>query len=350
MKFIVLIAFLGMAKIALGADVVIKGIQTDPVNKTATVVYYHTGLVHSAAKSKAKAVDFTGDPDCAALPDHFDLLTDVTPSPVSPIRDQGQCGSCWAHSKTGALESFFRVSKKGDYDLSEQELVSNDGSNWGCNGGLLNPGEEYQSRVGQGLEQDFPYRAADVARKTIPEVGQGPDFELVGGSGATKEMGMKCAIFKYHTVPWITVGADNDWGSPSSTDGTVWTQCSSNQTNHAIGYTGWKTVNGKTYFHIKNSWGTSWGQKGYAWMALGCDGLGEEVAFMPASPAPPVPPVPPTPPTQWTCTAKGWGATYSASDALQDKAKILAVGTCKMAGGWFCSVKDCAQTPIKGSL
>jgi C1A family cysteine protease len=304
---------------------------------------YHTGLrAAKEAMKGASVVDFTADPACANLPENFDLLTDVKPSPVSDVRDQGQCGSCWSFSETGAMESYARVTGVGDFNLSEQELVSNDSANYGCGGGNLS---SYQRVNGQGLEADFPYRAADVARKTIPAVLKASAWEVVGGSGAAKELGMKCSIFKYHTVPWITVGADNDWGSPPSGDGAVWTRCSNNGTNHAIGYTGWKTVNGKVYFHAKNSWGTSWGQAGFAWIPLGCDGFGEEVAFMPAAIVPPPPP--PPPPVKWTCTAKsGFIFTHSYTGVSKvDEANAArdAFNACKIADGWFCRAAGCVQ-------
>jgi C1A family cysteine protease len=330
-----------------GYDVIRVPAQTDARGMTLVPAKeYHTGLRQAKAALKgAKAVDFTADPACANLPDHFDLLTDVTPTPVSAVRNQGQCGSCWSFSETGGFESWLRTTGKGDFNLSEQELVSNDSANYGCGGGNLS---SYQRVNGQGLEADFPYRAADVPRKTISPVAKAPAWEVVGGSGAAKELGMKCAIFKYHTVPWITVGADNDWGSPPESDGATWSRCSRNQTNHAIGYTGWKTVGGKTYFHAKNSWGTDWGQSGYAWIPLDCDGFGEEVAFLPATTTPvPPPPPPPPPPVKWSCTARSgfiWTTNYTAIAPVEADAAQAALDQCKIADGWFCRAVGCTKS------
>lgn len=306
-RFLILAAL--AASPALGYDI-IKG----PPSLTGESVEYHTGLVKSKELLEAKKVDLSADPDCANLPDHFDLLTDVTPSPVSDVRNQGSCGSCWSFSETGAFESFLRTMGLGDYDLSEQELVSNDSRNYGCNGGNLS---SYQSSHGQGKESDFPYTARDSSRKEIPPVGKAPEWEVLSGSGKAIEKSVMCGLYKYHTVPWITVGADGDWGSPPSSEGAVWSRCSNNGTNHAIGVTGWKTVDGKVYFHAKNSWGKSWGQNGYAWIPLGCDGFGEEVAFMPASPKPPTPPPPPPPPpAPFSMPVWAWIAIGAAVAAL----------------------------------
>ncbi len=303
------------------ADTVIHGIKPGfKAGEKGADIEYHTGLLKKPPSFRAEqpTLDLKDDPACASLPEAYELPAAVVP----PVKDQSSCGSCWSFSKTGAFESWLAVTTgKPVMNLAEQELVSNDGQNWGCDGGLLQS-KEYQYTYGQGLETDFPYTARDTARKTIPAVGKIPvaKFEVVAGSGAAKVKNVQCALLKYKTIPWITVGADNDWGSPPAADGAVWSRCSNNGTNHAIGVTGWKTVNGIVYFHAKNSWGTGWGQKGYAWIPLGCDGFGDEVAFLPASPAPGPGPDPgpgPTPvPTPFKCQAQ-LDAVGTAVDALK---------------------------------
>ena len=96
----------------------------------------------------------------------------------------------------------------------------------------------------------------------------------------TTEQELKCALFKTKTVPWITTNASN-WGNVPRSEKTPYTRCSRNQTNHAVGVVGWfKDANGRTQFIMKNSWGTSWGDKGYMSLALGCDNFGEEAAYI----------------------------------------------------------------------
>jgi hypothetical protein len=326
-KLFALLFIAAPAFAAPNGDVIIKGVkQGFAPNDPAGAVEYHTGLIHKPGLKAAKTVDLSADPACDNLPDHFDLLTDVTPSPVSPVRNQGQCGSCWSFSESGGFESWLRTMGKGYSDLAEQELVSNDRDNYGCNGGNLSP---YQHVHGQGLEADFPYTARDSSPRQITPVGQAPEWEVIGGSGAAKVRSAQCGLFKYHTVPWITVGADNDWGSPPSQDGAVWSRCSNNGTNHAIGMTGWKTVNGQVYFHAKNSWGSSWGQNGYAYIPLGCDGFGEEIAFLPAQPTPPPP----------TCDGKPVGTI----ETLACPAGQIGEHSreCSAAGKWGDKVNTC---------
>lgn len=280
-----------------------------PAPNTLTVIQaengkqYYTGLLHKETpeqKLKRVYVDLQDDPDCENLPAEFDLR-DPAIKTVPPVKDQGSCGSCWAFSETGSLESAEMSAGRPLLDLSEQELVSCDSTNYGCNGGNMNS-FSYQIGHGQGLESGFPYRASDVRCKSIPVVAKGISYKWVGSaSRSPTEKELKCALYKSHTIPWITVSADGDWGSPPSDEHTMWSRCSRGQTNHAIGTVGWRTIGGKTCFIAKNSWG-DWGDGGYACIPLGCDSFGDEVGYIevekpvpPPTPTPSPTPVPPTP-------------------------------------------------------
>lgn len=269
---------------------------------------YHTGLLHP---QEIEAFKGFGEShvqlnDCENLPDDFDLR-DL--GLVPEIRNQGNCGSCGMFSKTGSLESAL-LGQGIKLDLSEQEMVSCDRDQWGCEGSILG-GFKYQINHGQGLEADFPYTSgrtgSNGACKSVPSAAKGVSFQYVGTSSrGPTEKELKCALVRYKTIPWITVGATNGWGNPPKSEKTPYTSCGRAQTNHAIGTVGyWKDkVSGKTYFIAKNSWGTSWGDHGYMSLPLGCNNFGEEVAFIEVdklvppspSPVPPTPsPVPPSP-------------------------------------------------------
>jgi hypothetical protein len=256
---------------------------------------YHTGLraeLKGQRKLGVTHARFKAD-DCKNLPDEFDLRKLGV---VSPVRNQGGCGSCWSFSKTGSLESALLVAGKGQFDLSEQELVSCDRNNYGCGGGNLNGDSEYQVRVGQALENDFPYTGRNSRCKSdLKPVAKGVNWVFVGESGRSPtEEEVKCALFKSHTVPWITADASN-WGSPPSSENTMFSRCGGRSTNHAIGVVGWKKIGGKTGFIMKNSWGTDWGDNGYMTLPLGCTNFGEEVAFIQIDAPPPSPTPTPTP-------------------------------------------------------
>jgi hypothetical protein len=229
--------------------------------------------------------------DCTNLPDEFDLR-DL--NVVGAIKDQGQCGSCWAFSQTASLESATAVStaKTGPI-LAEQELVSCDTANAGCDGGNLN-GFGYQITHGQSLGKDYPYTSGNgdtgSCKDGLKPAAKGTDFVNVGttdGTSIPATKDVQCALFKSHTIPWIVAAADN-WMSPPTGDNDVYTSCGTGQVDHAIGLVGWTTIKGKVYFKVRNSWGNSWGstagrpgsEKGYIMMQLGCDNLGQEVAYI----------------------------------------------------------------------
>jgi cathepsin L len=269
-----------------------------------------TGLLHKPQSFQGMGETTVSLDDCDNLPANFDLRELGV---VSEVRDQGSCGSCWAFSKTSALESAYRAAGGESFDLSEQELVSNDRQNYGCGGGNLQS-TEYQTSHGQGLEKDFPYTARDSAARNIPVVAKSTSWVHVAAYDVKQ---LQCALYKSHTVPWITANASN-WGGFPSTE-TPRTSCGRGQTNHAIGVVGWKTVGSKVYFIMRNSWGKTWGAAGYGVLALGCDSFGDEIAY-PLTDAMPCKPPTPKLPIEVSGTAgdelvlavkKEKGATYA---------------------------------------
>lgn len=249
---------------------------------------YHTGLLHKPKHLKGLGETHVKLADCENLPEEFDLRKLGT---VTDIKDQGSCGSCWSFSKTASLESAILANGGKSMDLSEKELLTCDKNNYGCDGGLLNQ-KEYQVVHGQGLESDFPYTPSDGRCKIIPVASKATEFVMVGSSNRSPNLKeVKCALYKSHTVPWITVAAEGNWGQAPSTEDVMFRSCSRGQTNHAIGIVGWKKINGKEGLIIRNSWGMGWGAKGYAVMPLGCDNLGEEVAYIMTDAMPCKPPV-----------------------------------------------------------
>merc|ERR1712057_8068 len=94
--------------------------------------------------------------DASAAPASVDW---TTKGAVTPVKNQGQCGSCWAFSTTGSTEGIHQIKTGKLLSFSEQQLVSCAGSfgNQGCNGGLMDNGFKYIQQSGDTLESNYPY-------------------------------------------------------------------------------------------------------------------------------------------------------------------------------------------------
>merc|ERR1719244_92839 len=113
-------------------------------------------------------VSFIEADDSVVMPKNVDWRTKGA---VTPVKDQGQCGSCWAFSATGALEGQFAIKKKHMLSFSEQQLVDCAGGkygNHGCSGGLMDLAFNYIKAVG-GIEGEaaYPYKAATQTCKAV---------------------------------------------------------------------------------------------------------------------------------------------------------------------------------------
>jgi len=204
------------------------------------------------------------------LPDALDLReTGKLPG----IRDQGACGSCWAHAITKSLESSMALlADKPGLDLAEQELVSCDRAAAGCSGGYMESAQ-YVIDHGLGLEKDFPYRAADLRCKKVPVAAKAVSYKLIGQPNkAPSVQEMKTALLE-HGVLFVTVAAGSGWGGQAK----ELTYCKNRGINHMVNIVGWTKDN---KWIMANSWGTSWGDKGYALVPFGCDKIGDEAGFI----------------------------------------------------------------------
>jgi len=191
----------------------------------------------------------------------FDLPNDVDWRPkgaVQKVKNQGQCGSCWAFSATAAIESINFIVNNTLPDLAEQQLVDCDMEEQGCNGGFESDAIQWiADNGGQCAQKDYPYTGRDgTCKKTC--------VPIAGVTAVTRFTGEANLATNLNNQP-CTVAVDAgsaDWQSYSG--GTYNGRCGK-QLNHAILAVGY-TAN---YWIVKNSWGTTWGDKGYIYMIRG---------------------------------------------------------------------------------
>lgn len=190
---------------------------------------------------------------------------------VSPVKDQGHCGSCWTFSTTGALEAAYHQAFGKGISLSEQQLVdcARAFNNFGCNGGLPSQAFEYiKFNGGLDTEEAYPYTGKDEACKFSSENVGVQVVESVNITlGAEDELKHAVAFVRPVSVAFEVVGSFRLYKEGVFTTNT----CGSTpmDVNHAVLAVGYGVENGIPYWLIKNSWGEDWGDNGYFKMEMG---------------------------------------------------------------------------------
>jgi C1A family cysteine protease len=236
------------------------------------------------------------------VPNLSDAVDWVAKGAVTPIKNQQQCGSCWAFSTTGAVEGALKVATGSLLSLSEQQLVSCDhGGDEGCKGGSMDTAFGWIEKHGLCSETDYPYTSGDGVDGTCKTTCK-PLVTLTGFADVPK--GDESALINAISIGPVSVAIEADKSAfQMYKSGVLDSESCGNKLDHGVLIVGYGTDSGKDYYRVKNSWGPSWGESGYIRMVRNKDMCGiADMASYPTGvtntgPIPTPPPPTPAPPT-----------------------------------------------------
>jgi cathepsin F len=190
-----------------------------------------------------------------------------TKNAVTKVKDQGQCGSCWAFSATEAIESYLFLKTGSLKELSPQQITSCDKVDGGCNGGWPYRAYQYVKQAGGlELEQDYPYVSGKSGQTGVCKV---VSSKIVAGSGPTgftniqkTESQLQAAVNNGPASVCVAADAFQSYrsGILKSCPGEI---------DHCVQAVGYDSTN--NYWIVRNSWATSWGEQGYIRIQMGSD-------------------------------------------------------------------------------
>jgi len=186
---------------------------------------------------------------------------------IHPIRDQQQCGSCWAFAGSETLSDRFCIQSGGSIDvvLSPEDMVECDSLNFGCNGGNLGTAWRYLYNTGIVSDSCLPYTSGGGSSGACP----------TKCSNSETWRKYKCSQAAVKSTTVASIKSDIYANGPVETGFTVYADFMNYKSGvyyhvsgrveggHAVKILGWGQENGMDYWLCANSWNTSWGEQGF---------------------------------------------------------------------------------------
>ena len=219
----------------------------------------------------------------AAAPDSIDW---TTKDAVTPVKNQGQCGSCWSFSATGAMEGAYAIASGKLVSLSEEDLVECDQVDQGCGGGLMDNAFKFVEKNGVAAEAAYPYISGTGIRGLCKPAKEKAAVVTVTGFKdvpTQDEDALKTAVAQQPVS--VAIEADKS-AFQLYKSGVLDKRGCGTKLDHGVLIVGYGTQQGlfgkKDYWKVKNSWGPTWGDAGYVKIARGKNMCG--IAMQPSYP------------------------------------------------------------------
>eukprot|EP00727_Mastigamoeba_balamuthi_P002199 m51a1_g11977 putative cysteine peptidase precursor (312) ;mRNA; r:847103-848038 len=184
------------------------------------------------------------------------------------VKDQAQCGSCWAFSAIANAEGAYYKKNEKVVSLSEQQLVSCDKTDSGCNGGLMSNADEYIVQNGLASEKAYPYVSGSGSVPRCKAFTAEYHFSSNKAFGKVSSDDTIISYLKQYGPLSIAIEADQAVFQNYQSGILDSTKCGTTL-DHGVALVGYGTENGKAFWTVRNSWGSSWGENGYIRMARG---------------------------------------------------------------------------------